>query len=348
MGAVTVRTANRATRVRLEDVARHAGVSKSIASRVLNASPDLAVRPETRERVLVAARSLRYRPHAAARGLKRAQTGALGLLIPNLTMPIYARIVRGAVQRALERDFAVLLAEDLDARQADETFAGLVRAGRIDGLIVASARQGHPLLRALRRHGIPHVFVNRSVPGSGRNVTMDDVLASAVALEHLRRLGHTRIGLVAGPPTNDPARRRAQGFLEQADGLGLEKAPVAEGDFTELGGDALTRTLLERHPDLTAISTGGLSQAVGALHAAWESGRNVPDDLSVISYDDMPLADYLHPPLTTVRMPLAELGAAGVDALVDQLLDGEPHDVMVATEPVVVVRKSTAPPRARP
>jgi len=345
MDAVTVRTPNLATRVRLEDVARHAGVSKSIASRVLNASPDLAVRPETRERVLAAAQSLHYRPHAAARSLKRAQTGALGLLIPNLTMPVYARIVRGAVQRALQRDFAVLLAEDLGARQADETFAELVRAGRIDGLIVASARPGHPLLRALRRYGIPHVFVNRSVPGSGRNVTMDDALASEVALEHLRRLGHTRIGLVAGPPTNDPARRRVRGFLERAGDL--DEAPVAEGDFTEKGGAELTRTLLERHPDLTAISTGGLSQAVGALHAAWESGRLLPDDLSVISYDDMPLADYLRPPLTTVRMPLAELGAAGVDALVDQLLGGEPHDFVVATEPEIVVRKSTAPPAAR-
>ena len=332
-------------RVRLEDVAKRAGVSKSIASRVLNAAPDLAVRPETRERVLVAARTLDYRPHVAARGLKRAETGAIGLLIPNLTMPVYARIVRGAVQRAQERDFDVLLAEDLDPRQAEDVLARLVRGGRIDGVIVASARPDHPLVRALRRHGIPHVFVNRAVAGSNRNVTMDDEQASAAALGHLRGLGHTRVGLVAGPSSNDPARRRAAGFREHAARLGIEPAPVAEGDFTEEGGATLTRSLLARYPDLTAVSTGGLSQAIGALHAARALGRRVPEDVSVISYDDMPLAEYLHPPLTTVRMPLAELGAAGVDALVDQLLGEAPHDVVVPTEPEVIVRKSTARPR---
>ena len=343
---MTVR-ARKPSRVRLEDVARQAGVSKSIASRVLNASPGLSVRPETRERVLATAQTLHYRPHAAARGLKRAETGALGLLIPNLTMPVYAQIVRGAVQLAQERDFAVLLAEDLDAQDADETLTELVRAGRIDGLIVASSRPGHPLLRSLRRNGIPHVFVNRAVTGSGRNVTMDDARASSVALGHLWSLGHRRVGLVAGPKSNDPARRRALGFSESAAALGLDEAPVVEGAFTEQGGAELTRRLLERHPGLTAVSTGGLSQAVGALHAAWGLGLSVPDDLSVISYDDMPLADFLHPPLATVRMPLAELGAAGVDALADQLLGAEPHDVVVETEPEVVLRRSTAPPRAR-
>jgi LacI family transcriptional regulator len=120
-----------------------------------------------------------------------------------------------------------------------------------------------------------------------------------------------------------------------------------EGDFSEAGGAELTCALLARHPRLTAISTGGLSQAVGALHAAWELGREVPCDLSVISHDDMPLAAFLIPPLTTVRMPLAELGAAAVDALLAQLDGEEPHDVVVATEPVVVVRSSTAPPPVR-
>jgi LacI family transcriptional regulator len=128
--------------------------------------------------------------------------------------------------------------------------------------------------------------------------------------------------------------------------LGLELDPLAEGEFGERGGAELTRQLLERHPTVTAMTTGGLSQAIGAMHTLWELGLRVPDDLSLVSFDDLALAEYLRPPLTTVRMPLAELGAAGVDALLSQLDGGEPRDVVVPTEPEVVVRASTGRPRA--
>jgi DNA-binding LacI/PurR family transcriptional regulator len=331
-------------RQRLEDVARSAGVSKSIASRVLNADPALLVRPETRERVVRAARELNYRPHAAARGLKRAETGALGLLVPPLTNPVYVRIIRGAFERALESDFVVLLVEDVDPLRAEETASRLVQAGRIDGLMVASARPGHPLLRWLRRRNVPHVFMNRGVPGSGRNVVMDEARASGAAVEHLASLGHRRFGHVAGPFELDTARRRATAFREHAARLELE-VEVVEGEFDEAGGVAAARALLHRHPELTALYASTLSQAVGVLHAAWELGLEVPADLSLIAYDDMPLAQYLRPPLTTVSMPLAELGAAAVDALVDQLVGGPARDVTVEKDPQVMVRSSTAPPR---
>lgn len=336
---------DRRARSRLADVARAAGVSKSTASRILNGSPDISVRPHTRERVLETARRLDYRPHAAARGLARAETGAIGLVIPNLATPVYARIVRGAFRRALERDFVVLLAEDVAPRETDEVFARLVRSGRIDGLIVASARPGHPLLRSLRRHWIPHVFANRAVPGSGRSVVMDDARASEAALDHLVALGHARIGHVGGPRKLDPARRRGDSFLRHAERLGLDAAPVAEGEFTETGGAQAAQRLFDEHPDLTALYAGSLAQAVGALHAAAELGRAVPDDLSLVSFDDMPLADYLRPPVTTIEMPLAELGAAAVDALVDQLLGAPPRDVVVPSDPTVIVRMSTARPQ---
>jgi DNA-binding LacI/PurR family transcriptional regulator len=334
----------RSARVRLEDVAREAGVSKSIASRILSGYPDLAVRPETQERVFAAAAALRYLPHAGARSLKRAGVGALGLLVPPLTNPAYIRILRGAYHRALERDTVILLAEDFDAQQADETFARLVQAGRIDGLIVASARPRHPLLSSLRRRPVPHVFVNRAVAGSGRNVVMDDARASRAALDHLVGLGHRRVGHVAGPRNLDPARRRAVSFSDHATRLGLEQAAVAQREFSEAGGADAARVLLARRPRATALFTSSLSQGVGTLHGAAELGLAVPGDLSVVSYDDMPLAAYLRPPLTTVRMPLAEMGAAAVDALLDQLAGEPPRDVLVATAPEVVVRSSTAPP----
>jgi DNA-binding LacI/PurR family transcriptional regulator len=332
-----------ALRHRLQDVARSAGVSKSIASRVLNGDPALIVRPETRARVIEAARELNYRPHAAAQGLKRAKTGALGLLVPPLTNPVYVRIIRGAFKQALELDFVVLLVEDVEPGQAEVSVSRLIQAGRIDGLMIASAQPDHPLLSSGSLQRLPHVFVNRAVAGSGRNVVMDEMSASAAALDHLIALGHRRIGHVAGPRELDTARRRAVGFRKHASELSVQ-VEVAEGDFGESGGAAAAHELLQDHPELTGLFASTLSQAVGVFHAAWELQREVPSDLSVIAYDDMPLADYMRPPLTTIGMPLSELGAAAVEALVSQLSGHEPRDVMVAEKPQVVVRSSTAPP----
>jgi len=333
----------RPLRVTLEDVAREAGISKSIASRVLNGHPGLSVRPATRSRVEETASRLGYRPHAAARGLRRAETGAIGLLIPDLSQAVYARIVRGAFQRARDRDFAVLLAEDVVEGEGETMLARLVQQGRVDGLIVASSRPRHPLLQALAEHSTPHVFANRAVRGSGRNVVMRDDLASVAAVDHLADLGHRSIAHIAGPLGLDTARRRESAFRRRADERGLAAVVVESQDFGEVGGAAAAMQLLQAEPGVTALYTSTLNQAVGALDAAWRGGRIVPDDLSLITYDDMPLAEYLRPPLTTVLMPLAELGAQAVDALIDQLGGGEPRDVVVQQLPRVIVRGSTAP-----
>jgi DNA-binding LacI/PurR family transcriptional regulator len=334
------------TRVRLEDVAREAGVAKSTASRILNRTPGMTVRPETRERVLDVARDLRYEPHAAARGLRRAETGALGMLIPDLEVPVYAQMVRGAVRRGLERGFALLLAEDRDSGSPEEVYAGLVRTGRIDGLIVASARHRHPFHGLLGERGIPHVFLNRAVPGSGHNVTMDDAFIVASAVRHLVGLGHSRIGFLGGPRFDDLSTRRARGFRTAAEVCRLEKAVLVDkGDFRERSGVRQARALLIDHPDVTAIVTGGPPQAIGVYGAAWELGLSIPRELSVVSCDDMPPAGYLRPPLTCVKSPLDLLGAAAVDALLDQLGGDEPGDVVIETPGRLVSRGSTAPAR---
>ena len=283
----------------------------------------------------------RTRPRAAS---SARRPGALGLLVPPLTNPVYTRIIRGAFERALERDFVVLLVEDVDPLQADRTASRLVQAGRIDGLMIASARPGHPLLRSVRRDRVPHVFVNRGVAKSGRNVVIDEAGASAAALEHLLSLGHRRIGHVAGPRALDTARRRTNGFVEAAASHGL-KVEVAEGDFGESGGATAAQDLLGRRPGPDRALHEHAQPGRRRVPRRLELGIDVPAELSLVGYDDMPLAEYLRPPLTTVRTPLAELGAAAVDALVEQLLGGEPSDVVVGADPEVVVRSSTGEPR---
>ena len=302
--------------VRLADVARHAGVAKSIASRVLN-DARVTVRPETRERVLGAARELGYRPNTAARALNRARTRSVGMLIPSLSNVVYSRIVRGAVEQASGVEFSILIAED--AEREEESIRRLVRSHLIDGVIIASVRPRHPLVPFLLEAEIPHVFALRALSGSGRNVILDDEHASRAAFDHLHELGHVRIGHVAGPRDLDSARRRAAGFRKRAKDFGAPPPVVSHADFSERGGAQATRALLTRNPELTAIFTQSLPQAVGAEFAATELDYAIPQRLSLICYDDMPLADYLHPPLTTIRVPLEALGSAAFDALLAQI-----------------------------
>lgn len=334
--------ATRPLRVRLSDVAARAGVTKSVASRVLNGDPTLSARPETRQRVVEAARALGYRAHAGAQALAQARARALALLIPELANPAYSRIIRGAYHRAAERGYVVLLAEDSPGAEAGEPFTDLVGSGRVDGLLIASARSGHRLLNASRLAGVPHVFVNRKVAGSGCNVTVDLHAAGMVAAEHLIGLGHRRIGHVAGPTGTASGHAREEGFRAALRGVDVAAPVVARGDFSESGGAAATARLLRDAPDLTAIYTSTLTQAVGALHALRQAGRRVPRDVSLLTYDDLPFAEYLDPPLTATAMPLQELGAAAVDALLAQLAGEPPRDVLVPGAPVVIERASTA------
>lgn len=333
-----------ARRVRLVDVANEAEVSKSLASRVLNDHPGLRAREEVRQRIHDAAERLGYHPHAAARGLTRADTGVLSLLIPDLTNAFFARLIRGAVGRAMERDFTVLTSEDLVPRETAKTIERLVQSGRINGVMVASAQPRHPLVATLRARGIPHVFVNRGVRGSNHNVVLNEALASRAALAYLAELGHTRIGHVAGAERLDSTRRLSDGFREAAKTLGLDAALIVEGGLSEDGGAQAAVTLLREHRDVTAIFTASLAQAVGVMRTAHQQGLKVPRDLSVITVDEMPLAAFLSPALTTVQMPTEELGAAAVDALVDQILGQPSASRVLDYEPEVIRRESTAPP----
>ncbi len=339
------RTSTPARRVRLVDVAKEAEVSKSLASRVLNDHPGLRAREEVRRRIHEAAERLGYQPHAAARGLTRADTGVLSLLIPDLTNAFFARLIRGAVGRAMERDFTVLTSEDLAPRETAKMVERLVQSGRINGVIMASAQPRHPLVATLRASGVPHVFVNRGVRGSSHNVVLDDALASRAALAYLVDLGHTRIGHVAGTGRLDSTRRLSAGFRAAARRLDLDPELVVEGDLSEDGGATAAAVLFREHSDVTAIFTASLVQAVGVMRMAYQHGLNVPGDLSVISGDETPLAAFLSPALTTVQMPTEELGAAAVDALIDQILGRPSPSRVLDYEPEVIARESVAPPR---
>lgn len=334
-------------RVRLADVAERSDVTKSVVSRVLNDDATLRVRPETRERILAVAAELGYRPHAGARALSTSQTGALALLVPDVSNSVYAAVVRGAYRRARDLGYVLLLAEDADDDGVEVDYAELVLSGRVDGLMVASAHPGHPLVDRLlaEPERVAHVFVNREVAGSDRNIGLDMEGASAGAVDHLVAYGHSMIGIVSGPPELSPAVARLTGFRGGMVAAGLAPDRVVDGEFTEHGGYVAALALIQRHPDTTAIYASTFGQAVGVMRACRELELRVPDDVSLIAYDDLPMADYLTPRLTTLAMPMALLGAAAVDALVEQVSTGTATGRRVGGGFKIISRDSVASPR---
>ncbi len=329
------------SRVRMQDVAAAARVDTSVVSRVLSGDSTLNVRPETRRRVLDAVRELGYRPNATARALKTARTMAIGMLLPDLTNPVYAEIARGAEERASAAGYVLLMATGAAATRR------AILEDRVDGLLYAIATTEN-LADVRPVATLPSLLVNRREPDAGPSVVVDDEAGVATAVRHLIDLGHTRIAHIGGPRAVDTARRRLSGYLGVMRERGLPTPPelVVEARFDELGGATAASRLLRLRPRPTAIVVGNITAAIGALAAVRDAGLDVPADISVIGFHDVPLAPYLSPPLTTVRMPLAELGSQAVDRLLAMIDGQDVDDVVVAARPELVLRGSCAAPPA--
>jgi LacI family transcriptional regulator len=322
---------------RLEDVAREAGVHVSTVSRVINGREDVAIRPETRERIHEAVSRLGYRPHAPARSLRLATTGALGVLVPTLRNPLWSELIHGAVGRAWEREFVVLLAEDTGEDAAEEAYERLVAEGRIDGLLVLSAQSGRPVLERFADDGVPVVFANRGLEGSGRNAVMDERAAMKLVSSHLESLGHRVVGHIDGPLEVDTASRRVAALTELAGEHNFELT-VESAPFDEAGGLTAMSRMLARPQRPTAIVVSSINQVIGSVRAVREAGLDVPAQLYLVSMDEEPLLDYVDLPVTGVEMPLFELGRVAVDALIDQIEGGRPRDLVLDRAPRLVVR----------
>jgi LacI family transcriptional regulator len=335
-------------KVTLNDVATLAGVDRSVVSRVINEDPNLNIRPQTRQRVLDTIEKLDYRPNAAARSLRTARAYMLGLFIPDFANPVYAEIIKGAESAAGRLGYGLMTASSNGVRVGRGHYEDLLAQGRVDGLLFAGDESGHELelLRAMR---LPWILVNRRIPGSQRYVILDDERGSELAVAHLLALGHRKIAHLAGPETADTARRRRAGYVSAMKAAGLDPDPrlIVHADYTPAGGGAAMHTLLTVPDRPTAVLVANVASAVGALHAAHAHGLSVPADISVIAIHDMPLASHLVPALTTVRMPLSDLGARAIELLSTSKPDDDITEIV--TNPVeIIVRESTAVPPLRP
>lgn len=332
----------------LRDVAEAAGVHTATASRALNPKTRQQISAETARRVMRAAQALGYQPNSAARSLKTSRSSTVGLVIPDLTNPLFPPIVRG-VESVLESDgYNVWIVNTDNDDEREHAQIESLRSRQVEGLIVATARLEHPLLRRLHQQGVTMVLINRQVADlSIPAVTGDDATGVAAAVEHLVRLGHTRIAHLSGPLTTSTGRVRAQAFRHAVRDHGLPDDLMIEcARWSEEDGATAMRELLAGEARFTAIMAGNDLIALGCYDVFAERGISCPDDVSVIGFNDMPFLDKLRPPLTTVAVPHHELGAEAARMLLD-CIDQPDRPARSLLLPVsLVVRGSTAAPRS--
>jgi LacI family transcriptional regulator len=325
---------------RLREVADASGVDPSVVSRVISGDPSLRIRPETRERVLAAIAQVGYRPNAAARALKMARTNTIGMIVPTIASPVTTGILDGAAEAAGAAGYRLLIMNGPVRDFVNDLH------GRVDGALITLATRDTTFPAELRNE-LPMLLVNRQEPWGIPSLIVDDERAAVIATNHLIGLGHKRIGHVAGLLRSDTARRRLAGFKAAMGDAGLEvhDSDIIESLASEARGMAAAEQILRQTPRPTALFVLSIRAAVGAMAAARNLNLKVPDDVSIISLHDTDWAPYLDPPLTTVRLPLFELGQQAVETLL-RLDDQTPVTTMVASPPELVVRGSTAAPPA--
>ncbi len=301
----------------IRDVAGQVGVSIATVSRVFNGSP--RVSEATAQRVWQAALDLDYWPNSAARTLTTSRTNALGVLLPDLYGEFFSEVIRGIDGAARQRSLQVLISSSHASPLELVTAAGAM-FGRVDGLIVmASDRATAEAIERVARH-FPVVLMNP--PGdfpAYRRVAIDNHAGARAAVEHLLGLGHRRIALLRGPLGNSDAEERARGSREALLAAGIAPSSELEfdGDFTEASGYAAARPLLTRQPRPTAVFAANDAMAVGLLGALSDAGVPVPGGMAVVGFDDIAIARYLSPALTTVSVDMCGLGRRAVELLLE-------------------------------
>jgi LacI family transcriptional regulator len=329
----------------LRDVATAAGVHPGTASRALNEETRSLVRSETVERILFAAEQLGYKPNLLARSFKTRRTNSVGIVIPDINNPLFPPMVRGVEDRLFDSGFVTLLANtEGDPDRQRKIFESMVDR-RVDGLVLATASRKDDDLAMFAAEGIPIVLINRVVEDATfSSVSVDDVVGVRMAVDHLRNLGHVRIGHVAGPQSMSTGHARYHGFLSSMAASGAPADPelVAFAEqFSVAEGERCATALLEKKRRPSAIVAGNDMLALGAVSAVEHAGLRCPEDVSIVGFNDMPFVDRLHPPLTTVRIPHYSIGARAADLLVELVRDQRGPLRVVVLAPELVVRQST-------
>lgn len=343
----TKRRAN--ARVKIEDVARQAAVSAATVSRVLN-HPQI-VRPELRDKVTRAITELSYTRDSAARALKSGRLRTIGAIVPTLGLGIFAEGVEALQNRLSESGYTLFIANSqYDQRRELQELQSLIERG-IDGIVLVGASQAPDLRTLVQQAGVPVIttYVSKAQGGIPA-IGIDNQRATRELTQYLLSLGHVRFGAIANvPPSNDRSRARLDGIQKTlADaGIRLEPTQIIRADLSLAQGRSALRQLMSDHPDTTAVICTTDTLAIGAMAEARKLGLDIPRRLSITGFDDVEIAAQVDPPLTTISIPVAEIGRGAADYLINAIA-GLPIPKSVQLPYRLIMRGSTAPPRTTP
>lgn len=335
-------------RVRSRDVAKLAGVSRTTVSFVLNDVPGMRISQETRQRVLDAARELDYHPDASARRLVTGRTQILAYVERQSPEQAFAdafmpQVLRG-VHDAASRDGYEILFAPIPLESSNGRFSRLLKGRHVDGIILSGPRTDDSELRKLLEGMSPIVLQGQWPEINAPSVDVDNVKSARLATEHLISLGHTHIGMIVHAPdsfTASLSRVRGYRLALEAHGLQFNQDLVRYADFTPTSGEKAFRSILETSDPPTAIFISSDTVAIGAIRASQEMGYQIPDDLAIVGFDDIPMSVYLDPPLTTIRLPAYGLGWAAANLLI-RMIEGEEEvrDSSVRLDTELIIRGS--------
>ncbi len=335
--------------VSIREVAQEAGVSISTVSRVL--SGGAPVSEEMREKVLQAVSKLNYRPNLVARALKRRQTRTLGLVVPDLINPVFAAIADATEKAARDMSYNLILCNTRENEEWEAIYVDSLLQRWISGLIFLQVINESVALEPFFRYDLPIVVIDRraqfkKVPFVG----VDNLRAGYDATRHLIELGHTHIAHISGPMGLQLSQERLEGYRQALAEARLPFDPqlVVEGDFYLEGGAQGTQELLNKAPDLTALFSSNDLMALGSMKVLRESGRRVPDDISIVGLDNIFVTTLVDPPLTTVAQPLARMAEEAVRLVLKKIRGETLESEEVIFPCTLIVRGTTAPPKNNP
>ncbi len=326
----------------MKDVARLAGVSTSTVSHVIN--NNRFVSDAVREKIEAAISELNYAPSALARSLKINQTHTIGMLLTASSNPFYSEVVRGVENSCYERGYSLVLCNtEGDEERMNRSLETLLQK-RVDGLLIMCTESHLPSEDILKRYpSIPTVMMDWA-PFEGDSDLIQDnsLLGGEQATAYLISRGYTRIACIAGPQDKTPARLRLEGYKQAMAAAGLPILPgyIINSDFEFQGGFNAMNQLLSLNPAPQAVFTSNDAMAVGVYHALYQAGLSVPQDMAVIGYDNIELARYMTPPLTTIHQPKDELGELAIDALIHRLADPGVSPQLLVLTPELIERAS--------
>ncbi|KAA3659536.1 MAG: LacI family transcriptional regulator [Chloroflexi bacterium] len=333
-----------AQKLTLETIAKLAGVSRSTASRVIN--DQAGVKAEVRQRVQDVIAETGYRPNLAARSLTNQRTGLIGLVIPRavqnvFTDPYFPRLIQGITQVCNQHGCTLSLFLFHTEEEEKQLYPRLLNHSMLDGILVASSETHDPLVEKLAQSNVPHLTIGRTLLGTETNyVDVDNETGAYTAVSHLIRLGYQRIATITGPMNTCGGLHRFNGYKNALlnKNMPVREELIAYGDYSEISGYHALNALLAQKPDALFVASDAMTQ--GALRALSANGLSVPNDIALVSFDDLPFAPLTMPPLTTVRQPIKRIGVLAVETLLDIIEHGPTPTRRLIMPTELIIRSS--------